>query len=92
MITAAFSKIHTSIFLISTHIVEIAKELKNYQNIFFSCFDTKLQQETPIYDYKLVAGISKESLGLYIVKNERIVEILEEAIKEQSCILKSNTP
>ena len=86
MITTAFSKIHTSIFLISTHIVEIAKELKSHQNIFFSCFDTKLQQETLIYDYKLVSGISKESLGLYIVRNEGIVEILEEALKEQSWI------
>ncbi|GGK86107.1 ATP-binding cassette domain-containing protein [Rufibacter glacialis] len=89
LITSAFSKINTSLFLISTHIVEIAEELKGQQNIFFSCFDTKLQQDIPVYDYQLVPGVSKESLGLYIVRKEGIVDILGEAVKEQICKVES---
>jgi len=30
-----------------------------------------------IYEYKLESGISHERLGMYILKNEKIVEILD---------------
>ncbi|WP_114777362.1 MutS-related protein [Botryobacter ruber] len=84
MIIAALSNIQTSLFLVSTHIVEIAEELKKHRNIFFACFDTKLQDQVPVYDYRLKEGVSKESLGLHIVRNEGIVELLAEASQEQT--------
>lgn len=77
LITSAFSKIPHSLFLVSTHIVEIADQLKKNDNVFYSCFETTLENEVPLYNYKLKQGISKESLGFIIVKNEGIVEILE---------------
>lgn len=83
MITSALAKIKQSIFLISTHIVEIAEELKSKDNIFFSCFESKMEGETPIYSYKLKEGVTKERFGMQIVKNEKIIEMLEDAQKEQ---------
>jgi len=80
LITSAFAKIQHSLFLVSTHIVEIADDLNKIPNVFFSCFDTQLKNDTPVYNYKLKQGVSKESLGLLIVKNEKIVEILEEVL------------
>lgn len=77
LITSAFAKIQHSLFLVSTHIVEIADDLNKLPNVFFSCFDTKLENNTPVYNYKLKQGVSKERLGLLIVKKEGIVEILE---------------
>ncbi|MDH5366928.1 MAG: ATP-binding cassette domain-containing protein [Cyclobacteriaceae bacterium] len=77
LITSAFANIQHSLFLVSTHIVEIADDLNNLPNVFFSCFDVRLENNTPIYNYKLKQGVSKESLGLFIVKKEGIVEILE---------------
>jgi DNA mismatch repair ATPase MutS len=77
LITSAFAGIKNSIFLISTHIVEIAEDLKKYDNIFFSCFASSLDGEIPIYNYKLKPGISQERVGMLIVKNEQIVEILK---------------
>jgi len=77
MITSAFAKIKQCAFFISTHIVEIAEELKNEGNIVFKYFESDVVNETPIYSYKLVNGVSAERHGLRIVKNEKIVEILE---------------
>lgn len=81
LITSAFSRIKNSLFLISTHIVEIADELKKHDNIFFACFDSTLEGETPTYSYTLKPGISRERVGMLIIRNERIVELLDEVLE-----------
>ena len=82
MITSAFSNITQCAFFISTHIVEIADELKKNSNIIYKYFESDVIGETPIYSYKLLNGVSEERHGLRIVKNEKIVEILDELIDE----------
>ena len=82
MITSGFSKITTSLFFISTHIVEATKELERYERVSFKCFSSRLKEEKPIYDYKLIDGVSSERLGLTIVKNEKIMEMIEQIIQE----------
>lgn len=77
LIIASFSKIKKSTFFVSTHITEVATELSKSDNIQFKYFNSKLVNNKPTYDYKLKEGISHERLGMYIVKNEKIVEILE---------------
>ncbi|WP_184544775.1 MutS-related protein [Mucilaginibacter sp. FT3.2] len=78
----ALSKINSSVFLISTHIVEIAEELKAYNNISFGYFIAKLQDGKPIFEYKIREGVSAETLGYFIFKNEGILEILEKLAKK----------
>lgn len=82
LITSAFSKIQNSLFFVSTHITEIAEELEKHKNIFFKYFESGLNGEIPIYNYKLKSGVSKERLGLQIVKNEKILEVLDEITNE----------
>jgi|SRR5690554_2201411 len=77
LIIESFSKIKKSTFFVSTHITEVATELSKSDNIQFKYFNSKLVNNKPTYDYKLKEGISHERLGMYIVKNEKIVEILE---------------
>lgn len=76
IIIKAFSKITSCTFYISTHITEVAEEIKNIQNIQFLYFDSELVDDKPIYNYKLLDGVSHERLGMLIVKNEKIIEIL----------------
>ncbi|WP_183564632.1 MutS-related protein [Mucilaginibacter sp. SP1R1] len=75
----ALSKIRNSVFLISTHIVEIATELKLYHNISFKYFASKIEAGKPVFAYKIQEGVSEETLGFFIFKNEGILEILENA-------------
>jgi DNA mismatch repair protein MutS len=75
----ALSKIKNSVFLISTHIVEIAVELKPLENISYKFFDSKIENGKPVFDFKLKDGVSAETLGYFIFKNEGIIEILEQA-------------
>jgi DNA mismatch repair ATPase MutS len=79
----ALSKIRNSAFLISTHIVEIAVALKQYNNISFRYFASGVEDGKLVFEYKIREGISDETLGFFIFKNEGILEILENAsIKE----------
>jgi DNA mismatch repair protein MutS len=76
LIIEAFTKIKKTTFLISTHITEVAEKLSELPGIEYMYFDSKLINETPVYEYQLKEGVSYERLGMYIVKKEKIIEIL----------------
>ena len=82
LITKSFANIPGSTFFISTHITEVADKIKDLTNIQFKFFDSKLIKNIPTYDYKLKNGISHERLGMYILKNEKIIEILDSMTKK----------
>lgn len=82
-IITAFSKVRKCFFLVSTHIVEVANELKSIDHIDFKYMETLFDNGIPTYSYKLKNGITEERLGWWIVKNEKIVEIIERSINPQ---------
>jgi DNA mismatch repair protein MutS len=84
MIISALAKIRNNLFFISTHILEVAENIDNKDLIMFRCFESDLIDQQPIYDYKIKDGISRERIGLLIIKNERIPEILDEIVKKQN--------
>ncbi|MEP6612079.1 MAG: hypothetical protein ABJA76_09355 [Mucilaginibacter sp.] len=77
----ALSAIKNSVFLISTHIVEIATAIAHLQNISFQYFSTRIDNGKPVFEYKMREGVSSETLGYFIFKNEGILEILEKAAR-----------
>jgi DNA mismatch repair protein MutS len=84
IIISSLSKIHSNYFFISTHILEVAENLSNSKSIIFRCFESELINQKPVYDFKLKEGISKERVGMMIIKNEDIIQILDEVIKKQN--------
>lgn len=76
IIIRSFAKIAGCKFFISTHITEIAEELKDMDWIQFRYFDSHLENDRPIYNYQLLSGVSHERLGMQIIKNENIMDIL----------------
>lgn len=83
LIISALAKIRNNIFFISTHIVEIADAIENPGTILFRRFGSELINQQPIFDFKLKEGISEERIGLLIIRNEGIPQILEEIIGNQ---------
>jgi len=84
MIISAFSKMRNTFFMISTHIVEVANDLINTTNINFKFMETTFDNEMPRFSYQLKDGITDEKLGMWIVKNEGIVEMIDKAIEQTS--------
>lgn len=72
----AFAGIKDCLFVVSTHIVEIAPELQGNPHIFFSCFAATMEAGVPWYSYKLKEGVSDERAGMAILRNEGILDML----------------
>ena len=83
MIISALAKIRDNFFLISTHILEVAENLVDKDSIIFRCFESELIDQQPVYDFKLKEGVSKERIGLLIIKKENIIEILDDIVRKQ---------
>lgn len=82
MVSKGFTEIKDCLFFISTHIVEVAQELEKIDRVDFKCFESQLVEGKPVYNYKLINGISTERLGVTILKNERIMDIIDEIVNQ----------
>ena len=71
-------KIRKSLFILSTHLYEIAEELKPYPNISFKYFETAISGEQLEFSYQLKDGISDDRLGYLILKREKVIDLLEQ--------------
>jgi DNA mismatch repair protein MutS len=70
-------KIKNSLFILSTHLYEIAEELKPFPNISFKYFETNVMDDQLDFTYQLREGISNDRIGYVILKREKVVEMLE---------------
>lgn len=82
-VTRAFSSHKSSTFIISTHILEAADELRQEHNIpsdiNFSYMPTVVDEKgRPHYPYHLTSGITADRHGMVIIRQENILEMLEQ--------------
>ena len=78
-VISAFAKVSKSLFAISTHLIEVADELKAFSCIDFKYFEIAIENDIPRYTYKLKEGVTNERLGLYILKKEKVLETIAES-------------
>ncbi|HTJ12577.1 MAG TPA: hypothetical protein VL547_11150 [Dinghuibacter sp.] len=78
-ITNAFAGYNRCIFIISTHIVEAGEALKPLRdNLRFSFLPTVLEDGRPRYPYILQEGIAADRVGMTIIENEKILDIIKQ--------------
>ena len=80
-ITRAFAGKKTSMFIISSHIVEAGDDLRQKQNIGFHYLPTRMNGYLPSYTYTLEEGITEDRHGMIIIRNEGILEMLKNGKK-----------
>lgn len=78
-LVTSLTKIKHSIFIVSSHLVDIIPELNEIRAVTFNCFDCSFTDGRPQFSYKIKEGASNERLEMYILKNEGIFELLQEA-------------
>ncbi|NML22395.1 DNA mismatch repair protein [Pseudoflavitalea sp. G-6-1-2] len=81
-VTHAFAGKTSSMFIISSHIVEAAAALSQKSNIGFHYLPTVMNGTHPQYTYKLEEGITSDRHGMLIIRNEGILETLKHGKKE----------
>jgi DNA mismatch repair ATPase MutS len=73
-----FSKVENALFVISTHLYEIAHELQHAGSIKFKHMETIVDGDQFRFTYQLIDGISNERIGHKIMKQEGVVKMLQE--------------
>jgi len=77
-VTEAFSRYRRCAFVISTHIVEAGEALrKRWDNLRFAYLPTVLEDGRPRYPYVLQEGIAADRVGMTIIGNEGILDIVK---------------
>ncbi len=69
-------KMPNALFILSTHLYEIGEALKQYSNIQFYYFETKVKDDQLLFSFHLKEGISNDRLGYLILKREGVVDML----------------
>jgi DNA mismatch repair ATPase MutS len=80
-ITSAFARKTTSMFIISSHIVEAGTALKKSGHIGFFYLPTRMNGHQPEYTYTLEQGITDDRHGMIIIRNEGILDTLKNGVK-----------
>lgn len=83
LIIQALSKIPNCVFLISTHHTELAEKIKVTTGVSFKYLESNFEDETPHFSYKLKDGVSHNRSGMYILKSEGVLDILDVAARNQ---------
>ncbi len=73
-----FSKVGNAVFVISTHLYEIANHLQHTENVTFKHMQTVVEGDKFRFTYQLIDGISNERIGHRIMKQEGVVKMLQE--------------
>ncbi len=71
-------KTGNALFVLSTHLYEIAEPLQQYSNIDFRYFETSVLNDQLVFGYHLQKGVSNDRLGYLILKREGVIEMLEQ--------------
>ncbi|OOG17954.1 hypothetical protein BWD42_11690 [Sphingobacterium sp. CZ-UAM] len=81
-VARAFAAKETSRFIISSHIVEAAKQLSQVKAVDFWYLPTQMVGPKPVYTYVLEKGVTNDRHGMLIIQNEGILEILKNGKKK----------
>jgi DNA mismatch repair protein MutS len=71
----------SSFFILSSHLLELGKEINSLPGIRFMCFDSKVENGKPYFNFKIKEGLSDERLGLIILKSEQVFDLLNPEIQ-----------
>ncbi|NSL88628.1 MutS-related protein [Chitinophaga solisilvae] len=66
------------LFILSTHLYEIADELRDEPRILFKYFESEVIDDNLHFTYLLKDGIAKEKIGYLILKREKVLDLLKE--------------
>ncbi|OOG18371.1 hypothetical protein BWD42_11695 [Sphingobacterium sp. CZ-UAM] len=79
-VTSEFAEYEACLFVVSTHIIEVGEALQSVGNIQFRYMPTVLENSIPRYTYRLQEGITEDRQGMMIIRNERILELMNGSV------------
>jgi DNA mismatch repair protein MutS len=76
LVILGFSRSRTSGFIFSSHLVELAEDLKKEPAVRFAYFDGEIRDGRAWYEFQLKEGVSNQRFGLQLLEQEGVPQIL----------------
>ena len=73
-----FARAKGSGFIFSSHLIELVEKLRSNPAIRFHCFDGNVVKGVATYSYELKRGVSDQRLGLFLLRQERVPELISQ--------------
>jgi DNA mismatch repair ATPase MutS len=70
--------------LVSSHVSEVVSEIRDDPRIRLIHFSADITDDGPRFDYTLRDGVSTQRLGMTLLKQERVIELLERLAESQT--------
>ena len=67
----------TGLFVITSHLIEISDALRDCAGVVFGFFEANEQGRRLAFDYRLKAGVSSQRLGMRVLQEEGVLELLD---------------
>lgn len=77
MVISGLTLWRNSIFVLSSHLCEVWGKIEHFSNVRSLYFESEINDGAPVFTYRLISGISDMRLGLKIIENEKIMELLK---------------
>lgn len=75
-VLTGFAACTGSLFLVSSHLVELVDDLSRVPGVRFHCFEGTVHDGTASYDYRLRPGHSEQRLGLVLLEQAQVLVLL----------------
>lgn len=72
-----FAQAERCLFLVSSHLIELSEPLARTERIDFRYFEAEESQTRLSFDYRLQAGVSDQRLGMRVLEEEGVFELLD---------------
>ncbi len=72
-----FAGLAPGVFVISSHLAELVQDLATLDSMQFQYFDAEIRDGQLAYDYRLKDGSSSQRLGMILLKQEGVLNLLE---------------
>jgi DNA mismatch repair ATPase MutS len=76
-IMARFATREDCLFMFSSHLIELGEQLRAVDQIDCCYFDAEEREERLRFDYLLRQGVSNQRLGMRVLREEGIFELLD---------------
>lgn len=71
------SRHRQTLCILSTHLLELLPRLQELPGLQFACFRVNIRPKGFDFDYQLYSGVSEHKIGLAILKQEGVLELLD---------------
>jgi hypothetical protein len=71
---------------VASHVSEVVSELRDDPRVLLIHFSADITDDGPRFDYTLRGGASAQRLGMTLLKQERVLELLERLAESQRIV------